>query len=64
MNTGKIYTTKEVAHLVGLTTSAIIHAIRRGQIKTEKFGTSYIITEQALAEYLEYRRAHMYERRE
>ena len=48
MSDTKIYTTKEVAELTGLTDVAIRKYIYRGQLEASKFDRSYMITQEAL----------------
>lgn len=55
-----IYTTREVAQLVGVAPNAIATAIREGRLKAEKFGTSYAIERDNLEEYLEGRKVRRY----
>lgn len=52
----RFYTTKEIAQALGLKTASITAAIRAGHLKAQKFGASYVITEESLAEYLNYRK--------
>lgn len=50
-----IYTTKEVASLIGLSAPAIRAAIQAGRLKAEKFSNTYVIRREDLADYLDYR---------
>jgi len=51
----EIYTTKEVAALIGLNPPAIRDAIRYKTLKAEKLNRDYMIKRDDLAAYLEYR---------
>ena len=53
----ELYTTREAAKLAGLTADIIRAAIRRGDLKANTFGNSYVITRDNLADYLERRKA-------
>ena len=45
-----IYTTKEVASLIGLSAPAIRAAIQAGRLKAEKFSNTYVIRREDLAD--------------
>lgn len=57
----KIYDTREAAKTVNTTIVAIRHAIARGKLKASKFGKAYMITEDDLQEYAEYRKKNGYD---
>ena len=58
--TKDIYTAKEVAQLIGLTTPAIRGAIHAERLKAGKFNNAYVIRREDLADYLEYRKGQNY----
>lgn len=58
--TKEIYTTREVAGILNLIPGQIRTDIKTGKLKAEKFGTSYVITKNNLADYLELRKARGY----
>lgn len=53
--TKDIYTTREVAHMIGVETRAVQAAIKSGRLKADKFAGAYVITKEELKSYLEYR---------
>ena len=53
--TKDIYTTREVANMVGVDTHAITAAIKAGRLKADKFAGAYVITKEELQTYLDYR---------
>ena len=57
----KIYDTREAAKAINTTVISIRHAISRGKLKASKFGKAYMITEDDLQEYAEYRKKNGYD---
>ena len=55
--TKDIYTTRDVAIIIGMSAEYVRYIIKDGKLPATKFGTSYVITRENLAEYLEYREA-------
>lgn len=49
----KVYSLSEVSDLLGVGYQSLRKFIKRGDIKARKVGTKWIITENALKEYLE-----------
>lgn len=49
----KVYTLLEVEKLLGVSYQSLRKFIKRGDIKARKVGTKWIVTEDALKEYLE-----------
>ena len=49
----KVYTLLEVEKLLGVGYQSLRKFIKRGDIKARKVGTKWIVTEDALKEYLE-----------
>ena len=49
----KVYSLVEVGNLLGVGYQSLRKFIKRGDIKARKVGTKWIITENALKEYLE-----------
>lgn len=48
----KIYDLKEVVKLLGLNIQTIRKFIKEGKLKASKIGTHYIVTEDAIKEFL------------
>jgi excisionase family DNA binding protein len=48
----KIYTTKQVAEMFGLHEKGVAVACRRGNLEAQRFGRAYLITEQAIGEWV------------
>ena len=46
--------TRDAARRIGITESAVIHAIRRGDIPAKRFGRSYIIADADIVRYSRY----------
>ena len=57
----KIYDTRQAAKALNTTIVAIRHAINRGKLEASKFGKAYMITEDDLQEYAEYRKKNGYD---
>ena len=57
----KIYDTRQAAKALNTTIVAIRHAINRGKLKASKFGKAYMITEDDLQEYAEFRKKNGYD---
>lgn len=57
----KIYDTRQAAQALNTTVISIRHAINRGKLKASKFGKAYMITEDDLQEYAEYRKKNGYD---
>lgn len=51
-NSKKLYSTKEVAELLGISRQAISQKIKNGELKAEKIGRNYVILAQDLPHYL------------
>lgn len=49
----KVYSLTEVSSLLGVGYQSLRKFIKRGDIKARKVGTKWIVTENALKEYLE-----------
>ena len=50
-----IYIVQDVAEITGLEPDTIRRAIQTGTLKAERLGGRYIISKEALEDYLEYR---------
>lgn len=48
----KIYDLKEIVKLLGLNIQTIRKLIKEGKLKASKVGTHYVVTEEALKDYL------------
>lgn len=57
----KVYDTRGAAKALDTTVVAIRHAINRGKLKASKFGKAYMITDEDLREYAEYRKKNGYD---
>lgn len=57
----RVYDTRDAARAINTTVRAIRHAINRGKLKASKFGKAYMITEDDLQEYAEYRKKNGYD---
>lgn len=48
----KVYNLKEVVELLGLNIQTVRQYIKEGKLKASKVGTHYIVTEDAIKEFL------------
>lgn len=48
----KVYNLKEVVKLLGLNIQTIRQYIKEGKLKASKIGTHYIVTDEAIKEFL------------
>ncbi len=48
----KVYNLKEVVNLLGLNIQTVRQYIKEGKLKASKVGTHYIVTEDAIQEFL------------
>lgn len=48
----KVYNLKEVVNLLGLNIQTVRQYIKNGKLKASKVGTHYIVTEDAIQEFL------------
>lgn len=48
----KVYNLKEVVQLLGLNIQTLRKFIKEGRLKASKVGTHYLVTEDAIKEYL------------
>lgn len=51
-NTKKHYSTSEVAHILRISRISVFKRIRRGRIRAEKVGKTYVISHESLMEAL------------
>ena len=51
-NTFKVYDLKEVCSILKISLQVLRRYIKKGEIKASKIGRKYVITEEALEEYL------------
>ena len=49
----KIYNLKEVVNLLGLNIQTIRQFIKEGRLKASKVGTHYMVTDEAIKEFLQ-----------
>jgi len=48
----KMYSTKELANLLQVSTVSVIKYIRSGKLKGQRIGRSYFVSEEALKQFL------------